>query len=106
MALLTISWEQAMSVISLSKTATPTYRLLCWSQLEALFGEWWHRIVSRYELESLSERDLADMGRLVSMRSTRYRSHSGRSNIGLMRGFEAENWSRGRPRTFSANTAK
>ena len=49
-------------VISLSKTATPTYRLLCWSQLEALFGEWWHRIVSRYELESLSERDLADMG--------------------------------------------
>ena len=45
-----------MSVISLSKTATPTYRL------EALFGEWWHRIMSRYELESLSERDLADMG--------------------------------------------
>jgi len=34
----------------------------CWSQLEALFGEWWHRIMSRYELESLSERDLADMG--------------------------------------------
>ena len=27
-----------------------------------MFGEWWHRIVSRYELESLSERDLADMG--------------------------------------------
>jgi len=51
-----------MSVISLSKTATPTYRLPCWSQLEALFGEWWHRIMSRYELESLSERDLADMG--------------------------------------------
>jgi uncharacterized protein YjiS (DUF1127 family) len=30
--------------------------------LEALFGEWWQRIISRYELESLSERDLADMG--------------------------------------------
>ena len=51
-----------MSVISLSKIAAPTYRLPWWSQLEALFGEWWQRIISRYELESLSERDLADMG--------------------------------------------
>ena len=55
-------WEQAMSVISLSKIAAPTYRLPRWSQLEALFGEWWHRTMSRYELEGLSERDLADMG--------------------------------------------
>ena len=51
-----------MSVISLHKTPAPTYRLPCWSQLEALFGEWWQRIISRYELESLSERDLGDMG--------------------------------------------
>jgi uncharacterized protein YjiS (DUF1127 family) len=51
-----------MSVISLSKIAAPTYRLPLWSQLEALFGEWWQRIISRYELEGLSERDLADMG--------------------------------------------
>jgi uncharacterized protein YjiS (DUF1127 family) len=51
-----------MSVISLHKTPAPTYRLPCWSQLEASFGEWWQRIISRYELESLSERDLADMG--------------------------------------------
>ncbi len=51
-----------MSVISLDKTPAPTYRLPCWSRLEALFGEWWQRIISRYELESLSERDLADMG--------------------------------------------
>jgi len=55
-------WEQALSVISLSKIAAPTYRLPCWSQLEALFGEWWHRTMSRYQLEGLSERDLADMG--------------------------------------------
>jgi uncharacterized protein YjiS (DUF1127 family) len=55
-------WEQAMAFISLSKIATPTYRLRGWSKLEALLGEWWHRILSRYELESLSERDLADMG--------------------------------------------
>jgi len=27
----------------------------CWSQLEALFGEWWHRIMSRYELETRIE---------------------------------------------------
>ena len=51
-----------MSVVSLHKTPAPTYRLPCWSQLEALFVEWWQRIISRYELESLSERDLADMG--------------------------------------------
>jgi len=54
--------EQAMSFISVSKTATPTHRVPCWSELEVLIGEWWHRITSRYELESLSERDLADMG--------------------------------------------
>ena len=27
-----------------------------------MFAEWWHRLGSRYELKSLSERDLADMG--------------------------------------------
>jgi uncharacterized protein YjiS (DUF1127 family) len=57
-----IADEQAMSVISLHKTPAQTCRLPCWSQLEALFGEWWQRIIARYELESLSERDLADMG--------------------------------------------
>jgi uncharacterized protein YjiS (DUF1127 family) len=30
--------------------------------LAALFAEWRRRIRSRYELERLSERDLADMG--------------------------------------------
>jgi uncharacterized protein YjiS (DUF1127 family) len=55
-----IFWEQAMSVMSLSKTVT--YRFSGWSKLESLFGEWWHRVSSRYDLESLSERDLADMG--------------------------------------------
>ena len=29
--------------------------------MKSLFGEWWHRAGSRYELESLSEQDLADM---------------------------------------------
>ena len=33
-----------------------------WSRLAALFGEWRRRMRSRYELERLSERDLADMG--------------------------------------------
>ena len=51
-----------MNFASLSKTAIPTYHLPCWRDLEALFGEWWQRIMSRYQLESLSERDLADMG--------------------------------------------
>jgi uncharacterized protein YjiS (DUF1127 family) len=34
----------------------------CWSNLQAVFTEWRHRIRSRYDLERLSERDLADMG--------------------------------------------
>ena len=51
-----------MSLVSLSKTATPTYRLPSRSDLQSLFDEWWHCIRSRYQLESLSERDLADMG--------------------------------------------
>ena len=51
-----------MAVISLSRIATPTCRLQGWSKLAASFGEWWQRTISRYELESLSERDLADMG--------------------------------------------
>ena len=49
-----------MNVMSLSSAAP--YRLSGWSKLESLFSEWWHRFASRYELESLSERDLADMG--------------------------------------------
>jgi uncharacterized protein YjiS (DUF1127 family) len=55
-------WEQAMAVISLNRIAAPSCRLRGLSKLEALFCEWWHRVISRYELESLSERDLADMG--------------------------------------------
>jgi uncharacterized protein YjiS (DUF1127 family) len=51
-----------MSLVSLSKTATPTYRLPSWSDLKSLFDEWWYRIRSRRQLESLSARDLADMG--------------------------------------------
>jgi uncharacterized protein YjiS (DUF1127 family) len=49
-----------MSVMSLSKSVT--YRLSGWSKLELLCGEWWLRVRSRCELESPSERDLADMG--------------------------------------------
>jgi uncharacterized protein YjiS (DUF1127 family) len=36
--------------------------LPCWSDLKFLFIEWKDRIRSRYELEQLNERDLADMG--------------------------------------------
>ena len=51
-----------MSVISLHKTPAPTYRLPCWSQLEALFGEWWQRIISRYELEKSQRAGLSRHG--------------------------------------------
>ena len=36
-------------------------RLRDCSQLVALFAEWRRRVQSRYELERLSDRDLADM---------------------------------------------
>ena len=34
----------------------------CWSNLQTVFTEWRHRIWFRYNLERLTERDLADMG--------------------------------------------
>jgi uncharacterized protein YjiS (DUF1127 family) len=37
-------------------------RLPHWSAVTALFAEWRRRVRSRYELDRLSERDLADMG--------------------------------------------
>ena len=33
----------------------------CWSTARSLFAEWQQRVQSRFELERLSERDLADM---------------------------------------------
>jgi uncharacterized protein YjiS (DUF1127 family) len=33
-----------------------------WKKLVELFAEWRRRVQSRYELERLNERDLADMG--------------------------------------------
>jgi uncharacterized protein YjiS (DUF1127 family) len=36
--------------------------VVCWSNLQAVVTEWWHCIRFRYELERLTERDLADMG--------------------------------------------
>jgi hypothetical protein len=62
--------------------------------------------MSRYELESFNERDLAHMGMIVWMRSTRFRSHSGRNNIGLMGSFEAEELVEGPSKNASPNTAK
>jgi uncharacterized protein YjiS (DUF1127 family) len=34
----------------------------CWSNLQTVVAEWRYRIRFRYDLERLSERDLADMG--------------------------------------------
>jgi uncharacterized protein YjiS (DUF1127 family) len=40
----------------------PVGSAIHWSKLYALFTKWWQRIRSRYEVEQLSDRDLADMG--------------------------------------------
>jgi len=47
---------------SLGISVTRLGRLPHWSRLTALFGEWRRRVQSRYELDRLGERDLADMG--------------------------------------------
>jgi uncharacterized protein YjiS (DUF1127 family) len=34
----------------------------CWSKVRSVFVEWQRRVQSRFNLDRLSERDLADMG--------------------------------------------
>jgi uncharacterized protein YjiS (DUF1127 family) len=48
-----------MSALAISVTALR--RLRFWNESQKLFTVWWQRIRSRYELERLDERDLADM---------------------------------------------
>ena len=47
-----------MSALAISVTALRRLR----NESQKLFTVWWQRIRSRYELERLDERDLADMG--------------------------------------------
>jgi uncharacterized protein YjiS (DUF1127 family) len=49
-------------MISLGIGVTRLRRLPHSSKLAVLFAEWRRRVRSRYELDRLSERDLADMG--------------------------------------------
>jgi hypothetical protein len=49
-----------------------------WDELGILFVEWWQCIGSRYELERLNERDLAEQASTAWTPSTRYRSLSGK----------------------------
>jgi uncharacterized protein YjiS (DUF1127 family) len=49
-------------MISLGIGVTHLRRSPRWSRMAALVAEWRRRLQSRYELERLSERDLADMG--------------------------------------------
>ena len=49
-------------MISLGISVTRLGCLPDWSKVTALFAEWRRRVQSRYELERLDERDLADMG--------------------------------------------
>jgi uncharacterized protein YjiS (DUF1127 family) len=49
-------------MMSLGIIAGRLRSVACWSNLQAVFTEWRHRIRSRYDLERLNERELADMG--------------------------------------------
>jgi uncharacterized protein YjiS (DUF1127 family) len=49
------------TMISPGIGAAPLDRLPLRTQLAALAAEWWRRLQSRYEIERLTERDLADM---------------------------------------------
>ena len=48
-----------MSTLGINVTGLRS--VLCWKS-QKLLTVWWQRIRSRYELECLNERDLADMG--------------------------------------------
>jgi uncharacterized protein YjiS (DUF1127 family) len=50
-----------MTSLGASEILSRDYGSHCIS-LRALLAEWWERIRSRYQLENLSDRDLADMG--------------------------------------------
>ena len=49
-------------MMGLSISAVRSRRLPLWSALRALIIEWCQRTRSRYDLMTLSERDLSDMG--------------------------------------------
>ncbi len=51
-----------MSMMNLTITAVRSRRLPQWSELRKLFTEWRQRVRSRYELATLGDRDLCDMG--------------------------------------------
>jgi uncharacterized protein YjiS (DUF1127 family) len=53
--------ERAM-LSALGTGRVAVHRLPRWSDFKLLFTAWKDRIRSRYELEQLNERDLADMG--------------------------------------------
>jgi uncharacterized protein YjiS (DUF1127 family) len=49
-------------MMSLGITVGRLRSFACWSNLQAVFTKWRHRIRTRYDLERLNERELADMG--------------------------------------------
>jgi len=51
-----------MSTMNLSVTTIRPYRSSRWSELKRCVAEWRHRATSRWELMSLSDRELSDMG--------------------------------------------
>jgi uncharacterized protein YjiS (DUF1127 family) len=53
--------ESAMNTISLYLTVQP-HRGLRWSDVKQQVTQWWHFARSRYELESLDDRCLQDIG--------------------------------------------
>jgi hypothetical protein len=54
----------------------------CWSNLQAVFTEWQHRIRSRYDVERLNERELAAMGMTRRMPSIRRKNTFGSRRVG------------------------
>jgi uncharacterized protein YjiS (DUF1127 family) len=53
--------ESAMNTISLHLTVQH-HRSLLWSDVKQQVSEWWHSAHSRYELQSLDDRCLQDIG--------------------------------------------
>jgi uncharacterized protein YjiS (DUF1127 family) len=54
--------ERAMSTMSLDLTTAAPRQMLRWRQMKRSFAEWRRRAHSRWELTTLSDRELNDIG--------------------------------------------
>jgi uncharacterized protein YjiS (DUF1127 family) len=69
-------------MMSLGIIVDRSHSVACWSNLQAVVTEWQHRIRSRYDVERLNERELADMGMTRTDASMKRKNSFGSRRVG------------------------